>query len=662
MSVDTMKRIDIVGLINGRIKLINGISFAVCENSLMGGGKSLKYTYSLAPTPLRWGLPFLKLSFSKTLSSIHSLWISSGDNNRQRLSVVGFVMLWLYLNLPVRPLGLPPVFGQIEEWTVAAVWLSITGFLCFASLFGKKRCTLRITVCDILLLLYLIYILLRSGKLLSVQENILSLYTLTWLYVFLRTSGNSLFRFVIPILLFSLLYQTCDALLRHDNLLSLLPKLTGIYHNTGIWGGFIGVCCVGALGLRLFSFGNKFLLSFLFVGSAILLLCSQSRAAWIGALAGIAVLFLFRLKKRHGSKIIRPIIIVVLCSVPVLFYAGAMLYRLKPASAEGRLYIWQIASQMVAEKPFFGTGIDRFKAQYMYYQAGFLSKHPDSPFAQIADEVNVPFNEPLKIAIEQGMVGLAIALSILFAALMPVLKGTGSNRQLLYTAILTTLLVFSCFSYPFMYIQFYFLLLVCLTVLSQSSYCFELRFNCVKAKLLLLIPFLLITGYVSFMGMQYAVSLKKLHRQQNFLILNESEAALSAITQLEPVLKSNPLLLHLQAHLLFVNKDYEKAIDKLTASLSRHASYYTLLELGRNYEASGKIQNALDAWQLASAMIPNRFEPHYLQIGVFHRTGQLAQADSLTNLFYRKERKVDAIQIDRMMIEVRKWERERMRD
>ena len=54
-------------------------------------------------------------------------------------------------------------------------------------------------------------------------------------------------------------------------------------------------------------------------------------------------------------------------------------------------------------------------------------------------------------------------------------------------------------------------------------------------------------------------------------------------------------------------------------------------------------------------MIPARFEPLYLQIVCYHRTGNHHKADSLTTLFLQKERKWKNIRIDRMLKDVKEF-------
>jgi len=82
------------------------------------------------------------------------------------------------------------------------------------------------------------------------------------------------------------------------------------------------------------------------------------------------------------------------------------------------------------------------------------------------------------------------------------------------------------------------------------------------------------------------------------------------------------------------------------------------MELGRNYDRLGDTKSALSCGQRASKMIPWRFEPLYLQIAALLRSGQYQKADSLSEVFLQKERKVNNIRIDLMMRDVREWRKE----
>ena len=566
---------------------------------------------------------------------------------------------------------MPFSFGQIEEWTVSAILLSIAGFLLFVSfLIRKKQFYFRLTVCDILLFLYLIYILFRLDDYLTVPDYLLTFFTLNLLYIFVRLLNINQLRFVVPLLAIFLVFQVIYFFYRKGFSWDAITDIDGIYNNTGIWGGFTGIASVGIYGLLLFSRQYKFILSILFLFSFCLLICSLSRAAWTGAFGGYVFVSFYFLWKKYGSKILLPTVAIILFSVPVFYYTGKILYRLKPVSADGRFYIWKISSRMLSEHPLVGIGVDKFKSGYMYYQASYFAENPESPFEKIADNISVPFSEPLKIAIEQGIIGFVFFLSIIFTALIPVMKKKPVDSQkerkkhdnkiayCRYAAILITLLLFSCFSYPFLFIQFNVLFITCLAVLSRFQSGFRFSFNH-NFQFFSFITFLFIASYFLYGGMRYSLYMKKLHHHIVRYEINNPENRTMFFESLESVLYSNPVFLGSYSNMLSFNKSYGKAIEKLKQSLSCRASYSTCLELGRNYEQSGETVLAMEYWELASRMIPSRFEPLYLQIRNCHFNEQYRKADSLTVLFLKKERKVETVRIDVMTRDVRRWEKER---
>ncbi len=80
----------------------------------------------------------------------------------------------------------------------------------------------------------------------------------------------------------------------------------------------------------------------------------------------------------------------------MLFTASSVfLYHYKKDSADGRLLIWQCTWNMIKERPLYGYGYGGFQANYMDEQAQFFRTHPNSRYAQLADDVKSPFNEYL---------------------------------------------------------------------------------------------------------------------------------------------------------------------------------------------------------------------------------------------------------------------------
>ena len=613
-------------------------------------------------------LCFACISFADCVKNL------SGKNGLERLAVGCTVLLWLYLFLPFRFLDIPVSFGQAEERALSAVCLIPAGLFLLLARFGNGRFTFRLSLCDILILLYGVYILLRTLEYPAARQSLPTLFILPLLYVTVRVSDNRLCLFIIPLLAVSLTVQAVHGYFLPSGSipgntiavsgLARPADITGLFRNTGIFGGFAGIVLVGLYGARLFFGRCKRLLTVLILFALALTVYSQSRAAWIGAAAGVLLTSLLFLRQKYGNRIWKPAVFALLISVLPAVQAGRMLYRLKPVSAAGRMYVWQISARMFADSPLCGIGPDRFQSRYMYYQAAWFADSPDSPFAEMADEISVPFCEPLKTAIEQGVAGLAFVAAILAALLMPVFVNGKTRGEAyishIFTAMLITLLVFSCFSYPFTYIQFSFLLTACTAVLSRSSQTVaRLTVPHKKTALWILIACMPAGGCIAWSGMRYAVYMQRLHHTVTGYGIRHAEEILPALETLEPVLKSNPAFLVAWSSFLFENSEYERAVEKKREALSCQASYTVCLELGRCYDRTGDTESALAYWELCARMIPARFEPLYLQIGTCHRNGMYSRADSLTALVLQKKRKVDSIRIDLMIRDVREWQKQR---
>lgn len=67
---------------------------------------------------------------------------------------------------------------------------------------------------------------------------------------------------------------------------------------------------------------------------------------------------------------------------------------------------------MIKDKPIWGHGYGAFQAKYMDCQAEYFKNITNSKFELLADNIKHPFNEFVKVAVEFGMTGLVIVLSI----------------------------------------------------------------------------------------------------------------------------------------------------------------------------------------------------------------------------------------------------------
>lgn len=423
-----------------------------------------------------------------------------------------------------------------------------------------------------------------------------------------------------------------------------VSDMEGIFHNTGIWGGFVGLCSIFVFGTGLFLVRRyKIVLLFLFMLLAYLTYESASRAAWVAVIFSLLYFFYVKWEKN------------VICKVGLfmglilfLFVCFPKMYHFKAESAMGRIYIWKTSLCMAKEHFLLGTGQGGFQAHYMERQAVHLKTHVLSPFAGTADEIDNPFNEFIKIAVEYGVGGLALLLTLLYH----VFHKTSDNTHctVIFRGMLVGMLVFAFFSYPFMYVQFQLVFVLCLAGISHNDTENVMRLRMSGRTMWVMALYLL----AAFPLLKYYYCSLRWERCVNEQRFSEDEK-MKEMAVLYPVLKTNADFLTYYAYLYSERGDYVNSVEKWRESLNYKVSYRQYLSLGRALERMGGYDEAEVCWEMASQMIPSRFTPLYLRIEMAVKLKRYEKADSLITLFLMKKRKVDSPDLERMNENVVKW-------
>lgn len=423
-----------------------------------------------------------------------------------------------------------------------------------------------------------------------------------------------------------------------------LDDIEGIFHNTGIWGGFVALCSIFVGGAGLFLVKRyKIALWLLFMLLIYFTYESESRAAWM---AIILSLLYFLCVKYEGNVIgIAGVLIGFVLFSIVCF---PKIYHLKAESAMGRVYIWKTSLPIINEHFLLGTGQGGFQVHYMKKQAAYLQKDTMSRFTRIAGETDNPFNEFIKITVEYGIVGL-----ILFMILLYHVFHKNPNRvfcTIPLKGVLIGILGFAFFSYPFMYVQFQLLFILCLAGISHNY-----TENVMKLKVLrhttwiivlsLIVAFPILRYYYCALRWECCVNQKTL----------SGDDKMEEMAVLYPVLKANAAFLTYYAYLYSERGDYVNSVRKWKESLNYKVSYRQYISLGQDLERMGEYDEAEAYWEMASYMIPSRFTPIYLQIKMAMRLKRYEKAHRLITLFMMKDKKVDSPQLERMNENVMKW-------
>lgn len=113
----------------------------------------------------------------------------------------------------------------------------------------------------------------------------------------------------------------------------------------------------------------------------------------------------------------------------MVFAIACLMYQIKKASADGRLFIWKTGFQMIHAKPITGFGYGLFDKNYNLEQAHYLQNNKISPDIQANTAyIKMAYNELLQHAIEGGLIGFCLILAF-FLALLPSLLNRKSDGK-----------------------------------------------------------------------------------------------------------------------------------------------------------------------------------------------------------------------------------------
>ena len=126
------------------------------------------------------------------------------------------------------------------------------------------------------------------------------------------------------------------------------------------------------------------------------------------------------------------------------------LYHFKQDSANGRIFIWKCSIPMLQEKILKGHGKGGFEANYMKHQAKYFQLNPNSNYKWLADNIQHPFCEYIKITCDYGLIGLFSIFTSLFFLIYCYLKVPTLETE---TSILClgSICILALFSYPLSY-------------------------------------------------------------------------------------------------------------------------------------------------------------------------------------------------------------------
>ncbi len=516
------------------------------------------------------------------------------------------------------------------------------------------------------------------------------LFVLLFVLYFYFRLLSSLPKFVGYLLIITLLVAGLfESVLGLQQLYGFIPsnhglfKLTGSFFNPGPYAGYLAVIMPIAFyyllsDYNVFSrkFNSRYLLFYIrwivsaisFVAILLVLPAAMSRAAWLAALVGCGVVYVFYSKpsflfqKRElqpsTSKKLSKKRALSYALIVVFFVSGLIgMYYMKKNSADGRALIWKISIQNIMENPL-GAGVGNFGGSYADAQARYFEKGEFTEQEElVAGGPEYNFNEYLQIAQEFGIHGMVFFLLAIGFAIHKAIK----NRKHAALGSLLAMLIFASMSYPFSILVFLIVLVFLVsecqapTGTEATTAKFQ-KSNVLTSRLLqlsLLLASLVVVSFSLYNRYPTYRAYKEWNRAKMLYSMNMFENAKESYTDLYPLLDD-------KVEFLF---EYGQILSRTAAYAESNAVFEKAMRISADpmfyYVSARNCQQLKDYHQAemylikSSQIVPNRLYPWYLLTKLYVEVGDMEKARSAAEMVYKKEPKVHSMAIDEMRNEIR---------
>lgn len=571
--------------------------------------------------------------------------------------------------------------------------LVVLGSFIATFVFSKSK-PILVSKLDIILVLLIGYITINRCLIqpdYGFSIRYMELLGLGVLYIILRTLPMKTFVWLLLVIIISGVIQ---AIYGNLQLLGYYSsnhsgfKLTGSFFNPGPYAGFLTTVWPLALGIYLFkekvieqvhaqisssSTLVNTLIGYVFeyipllgiISIVLVIPATHSRGAWLAVLLSSLVLLEFRyhfikntLEKINKTKKVA-LIIFTFC---VLFTGVFGIYHFKKGSADGRLFIWKVTSEIIKDSPITGVGFDRFKAHYMNYQADYFVKHGETTEALVADNTYYAFNEWLQFIVENGFVGFLFLLMLILVIFKLRIHKKLRFSYLIMCSVLMSTSIFAMVSYPLQIVPIKLILVVSLAILGTIDFIKHPIFSIsskykkyiLRAGKLALFALGIITISKS---LSYTRTLEQSFKTwQNALTTyqySDYEGAIEEYKKGYPILKKDGDFLMNYGKALSMNMQNKQAVQILEEAKQHLNTTIIETALGDVYKGTKQYKKAEVAYQHAANMIPIRFYPEYLLAKLYDESDQKDKAIAMAKTILKKEIKIPSTAIKEIKAEMK---------
>lgn len=411
-----------------------------------------------------------------------------------------------------------------------------------------------------------------------------------------------------------------------------------------------------------------YLVLFIAVFFAIILL--KSRTAIIGTSLSILLLTEWRFRIMHSIFHKRKMYIKVFISIVIIllfFLLGVFAYKARVDSSDSRLFIWKLSFQLFQERQVLGYGYGSFEKNYNLYQADFFQRgFGSADEKRNAAHTKMAYNEFIENAVEGGIIGLAFFTLFLFYLIRRSYFYIKRNKYFYFDisnpsepslrieqkiAITSGVAVVSLFCMSFMNFTILAVPVMLLFVLFSSlilSLTSEVGSTISPKYFLKYSPILLIFTGVFFLFNSISTTYyqKKIRDAVNLGVDKDYNTALAILESIPEGYRQTGDYYQTLAHVFYYSKDNENARVSYENASEFMSTPELYQQIGNSYSEVRNSNMAIEKYEIAKNIQPNRFTPRFLLLTEFIKMKDSSNAVRLANEIVSMEVKVPSQKID----------------
>jgi tetratricopeptide (TPR) repeat protein len=613
-------------------------------------------------------------------------------NTVKRFEFISFILLMVFIFILLPSLSIININDlQVTQTILFIIVVAIAVLILIIKSYLSFSYRIKFSAIDYLISAWFVYVVI-NGIIhhVTVSNRLIELFALILFYIILRQINPNKYIILFIAATIGSLLQSLHGNLQRWGLLSSFNEyfgMTGAFYNPGPFAGYLGSIFPVALGLFLLKNNNisaiDMKLNHIFrrvfkqnkasnlqyingiAGISIIAIITVlpvtlSRAAWLAVCLSSLLIIIKRYsilsKLKSLSKTKQTIILSIFITFFILGIYG--LLQFKTNSANGRLLIWKVTTNIINQHPVTGVGFDKYKSYYMEAQADYFEKHTDSSERFVADDNIYCFNDFLLQITENGVIGLTLALIILFL-IFRVKNNEFKILLLIAKAGLVSIIVFSFFSYPSQILSIKILFISYIAFISSTAKQ-KIIFIGNRKKLYLIIRNLSVTLFIIIIivGLRgfviYNRALKDWNYAYSLCEIGRYQESIVYFQDVYQIFQSDSDFLMHYGKVLNMAKKYNFSIEILQQELKFCPNTFTYTVLGDNYKELKKPIEAEKSYLRAWHMNPSRFYPKYLLAILYDETGQSEKAVEIAKELLSKEVKINSTAIKEIKQEMTK--------